>query len=292
MPLEYEKIAQKKKKKKLPSLILLLSIIALTWGIFIFIAKFSFKDWDNAGVFGDSFGAINALFSGLAFAGIIYTIFLQKQELELQRRELRQTRLEFKIQNETLKKQRFENTFFHLLNLHNEIVEKLKVEVNEGDEITPHFVSYESRSVFSGAVRYLARQKDMDEAFERIEDGIDTIHDGYTYFNMEFAPHLSHYFRNLYHTYKYLHLSTLISPEEKQFYSSVIRAQLSDNELVIIFYNMMVDGLGYPNFKYLDQVYNVLENLPESNLIEPWFHMDVFKSLEVKEDPFFKKSYS
>jgi hypothetical protein len=44
------------------------------------------------GTFGDSFGAINALFSGLAFAGIIYTIMLQKKELALQRKELADTR--------------------------------------------------------------------------------------------------------------------------------------------------------------------------------------------------------
>lgn len=40
------------------------------------------------------FGAVNALFSGLAFAGIIYTILPQRRELELQREELRATRTE------------------------------------------------------------------------------------------------------------------------------------------------------------------------------------------------------
>lgn len=46
----------------------------------------------DRGTFGDMFGAVNALFSGLAFAGIIYTILLQRRELELQREELRATR--------------------------------------------------------------------------------------------------------------------------------------------------------------------------------------------------------
>ena len=48
----------------------------------------------NRGTFGDMFGAVNALFSGLAFAGIIYTILLQRRELELQREELQATRAE------------------------------------------------------------------------------------------------------------------------------------------------------------------------------------------------------
>ncbi len=37
---------------------------------------------------------MNALFSGLAFAGLIYTVFLQREELALQRKELELTRQE------------------------------------------------------------------------------------------------------------------------------------------------------------------------------------------------------
>jgi hypothetical protein len=40
------------------------------------------------------FGGINALFAGLAFAGLIYTIYLQRDELRLQREELELTRIE------------------------------------------------------------------------------------------------------------------------------------------------------------------------------------------------------
>ena len=43
---------------------------------------------------GDMFGGLNALFAGLAFAGLIYTILLQREELALQRRELELTREE------------------------------------------------------------------------------------------------------------------------------------------------------------------------------------------------------
>ena len=48
------------------------------------------------GIVGDLFGAVNALFSGLAFAGLIYTIFLQKQDLKLQRVEIALNRTELK----------------------------------------------------------------------------------------------------------------------------------------------------------------------------------------------------
>ena len=39
------------------------------------------------GPFGDMFGAVNAWFSGLAFAGIIVAILMQRQELKAQREE-------------------------------------------------------------------------------------------------------------------------------------------------------------------------------------------------------------
>lgn len=49
---------------------------------------------ERAGQFGDTFGWVNALFSSLAFVGILYTIYLQRTELQLQRDEMRQARLE------------------------------------------------------------------------------------------------------------------------------------------------------------------------------------------------------
>ncbi len=53
-------------------------------------------EWEKRGQFGDLFGAVNALFSGLAFAGVIVTILLQREELRFQRLELRQTREELR----------------------------------------------------------------------------------------------------------------------------------------------------------------------------------------------------
>lgn len=75
-----------------------MSILAIVWfgtGIFIWYGPF----WDGMaerGQFGDLFGAVNALFSGLAFGGVIYAIFLQRNELSLQRRELELTRVELR----------------------------------------------------------------------------------------------------------------------------------------------------------------------------------------------------
>ena len=92
----------------------------------------------SSGLFGDMFGGINALFSGLAFVGIILTIYLQKRELSLQREELVLQREELVLtrkeikgqkeqleeQNKTLRHQNFENTFFQLISHFNQILKK------------------------------------------------------------------------------------------------------------------------------------------------------------------------
>ena len=83
---------RKIKKYASIALICVFALWALTFLLF-FIA-----DSDRRGQFGDMFGAVNALFSGLAFAGLIITLILQKTELSLQRDELEQTREELRNQ--------------------------------------------------------------------------------------------------------------------------------------------------------------------------------------------------
>jgi len=58
------------------------------------------------GTFGDQFGAVNALFSGLAFAGLIYTIILQRRDLKLQRNDLRLQREELALTRKEMEEQR------------------------------------------------------------------------------------------------------------------------------------------------------------------------------------------
>ena len=76
--------------------IAVLSVIAVQVGYGILVFYLSGPSMDARGQFGDMFGGVNALFTGLAFAGVIYTILLQRKELELQREELRLGRAELR----------------------------------------------------------------------------------------------------------------------------------------------------------------------------------------------------
>ncbi|MEI6514324.1 MAG: hypothetical protein WCO51_13780 [bacterium] len=71
-------------------------IVFVLWCIAGLLSWYFIDDAAKRGQFGDSFGSINALFTGLAFAGVIVTIILQRRELSLQRQELELTRVELR----------------------------------------------------------------------------------------------------------------------------------------------------------------------------------------------------
>jgi len=80
------------------ALILLVQVVA---GLVIF---WRIESWELRGQFGDMFGVVNALFSGLAFGGVIYAILLQREDLALQREELTLTRAELRRSAEAQEK--------------------------------------------------------------------------------------------------------------------------------------------------------------------------------------------
>lgn len=218
-----------------------LVVLALWAGSWWWISQ-HFQNLNERGTFGDMFGAINALFSGLAFAGLIVTLLYQKEELTLQREELKATReemksqrMEFEVQNKTLKRQRFENTFFNMLSLQQEIVANLSYAQHNGREIFEE--AYIKNIRFS-----LIREGHKN--FSRLP--LTTIFD--------------HYFTHLYHIFKYIHTSPLIEDDERYEYASIARAQLSRCELTMIFYYCLTAD-ECEKFKPLIEKYAIFHNL-------------------------------
>ncbi len=79
--------------KKRTLFFVVLLVVAL-WALTLWGGHTFFDSWPTRGQFGDLFGSVNALFSGLAFAGLVYVILLQREDLALQREELRLQRKE------------------------------------------------------------------------------------------------------------------------------------------------------------------------------------------------------
>lgn len=74
-----------------PLIYLALGVTGL-WAASFGLVVLTVDTWEHRGQLGDLFGVVNSLFSGLAFAGLIYTVYLQREELSLQRKELQLTR--------------------------------------------------------------------------------------------------------------------------------------------------------------------------------------------------------
>lgn len=231
---------------------------------------------DKLGVFGDSFGALTALFSGLAFVGLIITIIMQGDELKLQREELRLTRKtldaqrgEMQKQNKTLIKQRFENTFFKMLGLLDACIEDAKQR-----HVRLHLISGE---VVTGrdAVRalykmfydyYLQERKEGSDTPELKEEckNKEGISKEYQKFYEENEGNLGQYYRVLYNIFK-LVKRTKFTKKEKLVYTNLVRARLSKYELLLIFYNCL-SPLGEKKMAPLIRDYKILKHLDKSEL--------------------------
>lgn len=212
----------------IPALVIL-SVIAV-WAL----TGYLLFEIPNRGTFGDMFGAVNALFSGLAFAGVIFAILLQRKELQLQRRELELTRgelaaqkQEMALQNQTLLKQSFENTFFQLLGLQQEIVSSI-------DLINPNNRSINTSGRDCFKVFYLRFTNDWANFPNEFSDKseLDRINKKYLRFYDQHQSEIGHYFRSLYHIVKLIDESSI---QNKRLYTNLVRAQLSSYELTLLF---------------------------------------------------------
>lgn len=70
-------------------LVIVLVLLALWFLVGVVVPNSLFPDQTGRSSFGDQFGAVNALFSGLAFVGVIIALWLQRDELKVAIREQR-----------------------------------------------------------------------------------------------------------------------------------------------------------------------------------------------------------
>jgi hypothetical protein len=118
---------------KNPSFTFLLVAGIAVWLISIPVVTSLYGKPNSAHEFGDMFGAINALFSGLALAGIIYTIIIQREELRLTRDELKRAAEAQTNSAESLKKQLSQQTDASRLTALSALVNSANEQINQHD---------------------------------------------------------------------------------------------------------------------------------------------------------------
>lgn len=247
--------------------------------IILFLLNFSMiffvPNENTRGTFGDQFGAVNALFSGLAFAGLIYTIVLQRRDLELQRHDLKLQRdelaltrqemeeqtAEFEKQNETLKIQRFENTFFNMLRQFQEVVSSLSVMVTTSSGMYESTGREVFQALYEKSIVYVdLKNEAKNKARFRGMKGALEKYNLNGYLNSDAPTCFDHYFRLLYRILKFVKNTSLVTKFEDEYeYTAMLRAVLSRYELVWLFYNGLT--YGEEKLKPLIERYAMLSNL-------------------------------
>lgn len=245
---------------------------------------FAVSDGDSAALYGDSFGAINALISALAFAGVIVTFYLQRKELDLQRQELKAQREEFEQQNKTLKLQRFESTFFHMMELQQQIVSDLCIQLQDSTLVANTWIGLQKgRKVY---VNGLLRGRQVfayiywhQKTGSNPNGILTTMHDKgiEAYPSIPDIELLDHYFRHLYTILRYVDESDAFKfnddgesdeayeKEQKYHYTTIVRATLSRFELLVLYYNGL-SIYGREKLKPLIEKYALLNNIDKESL--------------------------
>lgn len=184
------------------------------------------------GTFGDSFGTLNTLFSGLAFSGVLITMLIQRVDLL----ETRQLSL----------KQQTESQFYNLLNLQQQVIQGFDLHI--GDK------TIQGRDCFRDWRRKLrvqySRQKDKGVGRDKASMA------AYRYVLNAHLGDLGLYFRSLYTVFRYI---DTIDEKERAHYAVVVRSLLSDYELLLLFYNCL--SLKGRRFMAFAEKYALFDNL-------------------------------
>jgi hypothetical protein len=187
----------------------------------------------RSGTFGDAFGALNALFSGLAFSGVLVTILLQRQDLK-----------EGQVESS---RQQIESQFYNMLRLQQEVVSGFDIHNRKQGIII------QGRDCFRTWYREMGSNYSMHlnlESSRRIGMSFAHVWDLH-------RGDMSIYFRSLYNIFKLVSSSEHV---DKRWLGNVARSLISDFELVMIFYNCLSkQGLGFVKYSIEFKLFDNLD---------------------------------
>ncbi|MCW4439432.1 putative phage abortive infection protein [Vibrio splendidus] len=176
---------------------------------------------------------------------------IQTEEFKLQREELTQTRNVFIEQSLILKQQRFENTYFSLLELFSSIFSELNNRCADGD--------------FFGKIKSEMKNRSCPLQTENGSTQLKHYIDVYREIVHEQKESAAHYFKLFYRMVKLIDDSD-ISVSDKFLYMKIFRSQLSEDALLITYYNSHC-----PESRSLYKLilkYNLLKHLPKQEKLE------------------------
>ena len=162
----------------------------------------------------------------------------QIEEVKLNRKELESTRKVYVEQSKTIRIQQFESNFYSLLDIHL----KIKSKLSEDDLF---------RTINSEIIKSVTAVN-IDQLHDSIISKYLTQYDN----SREL---LSHYFRSLYRLFSIIENNDFFDSPARFFYFKIVRAQLSDFEIILLYYNSLTKkGKKMQNYVLK---YNLLKHL-------------------------------
>lgn len=234
-------------------------ISTLVASAFYYAAIFhgNFNGWSE---FGDFVGGATApILTTLTFLALLYTIWVQSNELALSREELSLSRTELARSADALSgqliaidSQTFERTLFESLRFLDSITADWELKPYLHDQYV------RGRSVL-GAIASYKTSFGIDLVIP--ENGDDLYNNQHVIaFLDRFHDKVGVYHRTLYNIYRYLDDSKY---KDRIFYSRIIRAQIPEGGFVLLSYSSLTDR-GKKFQKYIAR-YEVLDNLRPSD---------------------------
>lgn len=241
---------------------------------------------NDYGLMGDSYGIFNALFSALAFLGVLVTLIIQSRDsskrtiveqyfkmLDEQQKvidEINVPQARRTKKDEEIVVSKGRKAFFEFkIQLKYLVIEIRKVTKEGRFELSDIDIADIAYAVFyygsditlkSFMIEYLKDYKDV----EKLVDAIVAKLKSNKRFILDRPNHnyLSVYFRNMYNAIKLIDNSSLFKEEEKENYVKVLRSQLSNLELYILFFNLISRfGKKWIENNYVVK-YQLIQNLP------------------------------
>jgi hypothetical protein len=240
-------------------ILILLGTVLFIWNDTIFVT-YSTIQADKVGQFGDFVGGIIGSIWALAGVILFYVALTeQRKEFKLTREVFLDQSEIYKKQSETLELQQFESTYFNMLQLHHQIVGS--IDYDDYNDITKKTKTVTSRDCFKGFYDQL--NKSLQSKVEQTTDTVKAVNESYSKVYASYQSDLGPYFRNLYNILKFIKRK---QPGDKndRFYSNLLRAQLSNFELKLLFYHCLSE-LGTNEFKGYVEKYQFFKEMPTQN---------------------------
>lgn len=234
--------------------------IIISIAVFVLVLSFNLilSCWINlpcpgtSGEFGDQFGVLNTLFTGLAFAGLIMTIILQRKDLALQRQEMRNAIIEQQAQTE-----QFE--------------EQTRLQQKQYEESQKNFTISQTNSIFYNSLDhiYTLYRNFLSDRKDLLESEIFNIISGRTtrFYTYSYAYPFS---KSFYLLVEYI-LENIDNEKTKIFYLQTLATIFHHNDLLILNFmgyaipdnniNLVKKLVDYKIFEKKDKLWGTQETL-------------------------------